>query len=431
MNDAFNLACSIGGYAVLAAFIALTVVEALRYFKTALEETPVQRSMDPARPLGKIVLEALIALAISRALIIGIIAICYYATNHQLLDFGNALSFIWKRWDAGQYLPLIEHGYLTEGDERLRIVFLPLYPMLCRFLCDTSGISPFACATLVSNICLVVATLGLSRLAQLEYGDIAARRVIWITMFCPVTFFFSQPFSESLFLMLTVLAVLFARQKRWALAVFFGALATNTRILGMAVAIPIFWEMLKETRVRCAANGIALKSAAFWVRATLCILGVLPVALGLLAYLNLNRRLFGDPFMFLTFQRENWFQRFGSLNETFRYTLYNAFTFQNIAYRTGTWGPQLVALVGVPLLVFLRRKRSSASDSAYALVYHYISYAPTWLLSGMRYTSGMYALYLLLAGVAESRKSFFILFGIETILLIYMVVAGPWVGFVL
>ena len=94
-------------------------------------------------------------------------------------------------------------------------------------------------------------------------------------------------------------------------------------------------------------------------------------------------------------------------------------------------GPQLVALVGVPLLVFLRRKRSSASDSAYALVYHYISYAPTWLLSGMRYTSGMYALYLLLAGVAESRKSFFILFGIETILLIYMVVAGPWVGFVL
>ena len=121
----------------------------------------------------------------------------------------------------------------------------------------------------------------------------------------------------------------------------------------------------------------------------------------------------------------------GTLAWSFRVSFVNLLTYEKVLYRMGVWGPQTVLLVGVPLLIAVRRRQERPSDMAYALIYHYVSYMPTWLLSGTRYTSAMYPLYLTLARMPRSRKGFAGLFLLECALLAYMTVVGLWFGHVM
>jgi len=404
------------GALVMGAYIALTAFMLVRYFATAFRGGDFAAAPSRA-PWRTVLTHVFAAYALSRAVMLAALAVCYLGRNGYVYDFFDALGWMLDRWDAGQYLPLIEHGYAAQGDEALRIVFFPLYPMLCRGIGRLTGLSANACALCVSNLCLPACGVLLWRLAEADESAEGAVRCVWLFMFFPVTFFFSMAYSESLFLMLSLAAVLCARRRRFIAAVVFGALCANTRMLGMAIAVPIYWEML------CADDRPPLH------RALLCAPRVLPVAAGLGAYLLLNQRLFGDPFRFMTYERENWQQRFGTLMNTFQYTFNNALTYGRHDYRFATWWPQLAALLGVPALVFAQRRKSRAGDLAHALVYHYAAFAPTWLLSGVRYAAGGYALYLMLGSLAHRR--FAVALAVEAALMVYMTVWGLWIGVVL
>jgi len=158
------------------------------------------------------------------------------------------------------------------------------------------------------------------------------------------------------------------------------------------------------------------------------VLKVLPVSLGFLGYLSLNWHLFGNATQFMVFQREHWYQEFGHLGNTFQYCLYNSVLYDDHFYQMGVWRPQLLLLVAVPLLVLWRRKRQRPGDVAYTLVYHYVSFAPTWLLSGPRYAACNYALYPMLADIPKRRRGFVILLVAECALLAYMTWIGLWLG---
>jgi hypothetical protein len=154
----------------------------------------------------------------------------------------------------------------------------------------------------------------------------------------------------------------------------------------------------------------------------------LPVSLGFLGYLSLNWHLFGNATQFMVFQREHWYQEFGHLGNTFQYCLYNSVDYDDFLYQLGVWRPQVLLLVAVPLLVWWRRKRSRPGDVAYTLVYHYVSFAPTWLLSGPRYASCNYALYPMLAGIPKRRRGFILMLALECAALAYMTWIGLWMG---
>ena len=417
------------GRHVMAGFAVLLVAELIRYFKSALSEP--MATLEPAdapMPWPRLLGEVAIAFVASRLLVVAACAASFAAQNGGLSGFFPAFAGKLHPWDADHYLGIIENWYVTEGDPRLHIVFLPFYPAVCRGLRLATGMSAFAAAELVSNGALIGCGMAMFRLVEPTDGPAVARRAMLLTLFSPMTYFYSIPYTESTFLLLTLLAVLCARRQRFAAAVLFGALASNARIVGMAVAIPIYWEMLRADREKAEAAGAGAGAGAAARRLVLCALRVLPVSAGLLLYLYGNHRLFGNPTQFLIFQREHWYQSFGSLANTFRYCLCNAAEYDDDLYRLGVWIPQAVLLVAVPVLLVWRRRRTPPGDAGYLLVFHYVSFAPTWLLSGPRYLSAAYALYPLLARIPRGRKGFIALMAVQCALLVYMTIIGLWHG---
>lgn len=423
------------GWLLMAGYLALTVTELPRFFTSALgpvpEGTPAAEAPVSRRRLFCEVLAAFVA---SRLLVALVCAVGFWIREKTLSGFFGALWENLFPWDAYHYIDIIQNGYVATDEARLFIVFFPFYPMVCRCLTLMTGISATAAALVVSNAALAGCGAAMYRLCEMDGGQVRGRRAMLLLMFNPMTYFYSISYSESTFLLVTLLAVLFARRRKFFPAVLCGALASGARLLGMATAIPIFWELLRDCRERHGAAPASGRDYARWIAVS--VLKVLPVSLGFLGYLSLNWHLFGNATQFMVFQREHWFQEFGHLGNTFQYCLYNSVFYDDHQYQLGVWRPQALLLVAIPLLVLWRReasplehrKRTHPGDVAYTLVYHYVSFAPTWLLSGPRYASCNYALYPMLADIPKRRRGFAVMMALECALLGYMTWIGLWLG---
>ena len=399
MTDFISLTGKIVSYAAMAAFAALLVWYLGRYFTEAfgrniMGKAPCSRER---APIAKVLTAVLAAFVLSRLLIY--LGGAFMARqNGELANYFYNPAWYWTRWDAHHYLGLIENWYVSEGDPRYHIVFFPLYPAIGRVIHLATGLSPEAAAYLVSNVFFFICGIIMFRIAEMSQGARGGMRAMLLFMFSPLTLFCSVPYTESTFILTTLAAVYLARRGKLFWAVVMGALSANARMCGMATAIPIFYEMLRSSR-QTGARRI--------VHSTL---KVLPVSLGLAAYIGLNWQVTGDPFRFLQYQSEHWSQNFGSLANTIRYTFANAFDFHVNSYRLGVWIPQLIAIILVIVLLFLVLRRAHPGDAGYALVYYYASVAPTWLLSGPRYLTAMYAAYPMLAMITRRRWIFAVLF---------------------
>ena len=148
-----------------------------------------------------------------------------------------------ERYDAQYYLQIADHGY-EAGDASS--AFFPLYPLLIRVVGVALGGHWLLAATLVSNVSLVVALVLLQKLTARELGEVMSRPTVLLLLTFPVAFFLYAPYTESLFLALSLACMLMLRQGRWAPAALAGALATSTRITGVglcaAMAVVAFGE---------------------------------------------------------------------------------------------------------------------------------------------------------------------------------------------
>lgn len=324
----------------------------------------------------------------------------------DFLSYLRNLPYYWSQWDARHYIALAEDWYVNTGDERLKLVFYPLYPAIVRIV-NMVILNVNASAYLVSNVCLLMSGAVLYRVTAREWDSAAAKRAVFFLMFAPLSFYFSVPYTESAFLLTTLLAVDFAMQHKWGPALLFGALSALTRSLGLLTAVLIFYEMLitwRSDKPQMPAR--ALLRPAYLRHMGRFALLCCTVALGFCVYLVINWRVSGDAFRFLEYQSDHWSQEFGSLWYTITYSFENALHFSNEGYRTGVWIPQLLYLCGILALLLLGMNRIRPGWGAYALLYAYMAYAPTWLLSGPRYMTAMAALYPLLALLSRRKWAF-------------------------
>ncbi len=154
------------------------------------------------------------------------------------------------RWDSVWFLTIADSGY-GNGD---RAAFFPLYPLLVKIGGVLCG-SPLVAAIVISCAAFVVGLATLHRLAVIEVGPQAARWAVLSLALFPGSLWFSAACSESLFLMVSVGAVLAARQERWALAAGLGALGAATRSSGLLLVIPLGLLWLESYRARRARLG--------------------------------------------------------------------------------------------------------------------------------------------------------------------------------
>jgi HAD superfamily hydrolase (TIGR01509 family) len=222
--------------------------------------------------------------------------------------FGNLLAAPFARWDSVWYLAIAQGGY---DHEATRTAFFPLYPLVLRAPGVIIG-SDLIAGVLVSLVAFAVALLLLHRLVSLELGRPLASVTVMLVAFCPMSYFFSAVYSESLFLALSVGCVLQARLGRWAWAGVLGALGAASRNSGIALMVPILLLFLygprgdraptrrPVTRLQRLLPRYPITRSILWV-------GLVPVGLG--AYLGWLALKTGDGLAPFHVQQV-WFRHF-------------------------------------------------------------------------------------------------------------------------
>jgi hypothetical protein len=146
---------------------------------------------------------------------------------------------LWQRWDACWYSKIATFGYETGADS---VAFFPLLPALMHVAAIPFGGDVAIGGLIVSGGAYVLGITGLIRLVTRDFDIAVARRTALFISVAPGALFLFAPFTEALFLALTVWAILAARERRWWLATAVALLAGLTRIQGLLLALPLAWE---------------------------------------------------------------------------------------------------------------------------------------------------------------------------------------------
>jgi hypothetical protein len=223
--------------------------------------------------------------------------------------FGNLLAAPLARWDSVWYLAIAQGGY---DHEATRTAFFPLYPLVLRGLGLVIG-SDLIAGVLVSLVAFAVALLLLYRLAALELDGELARVTVMLVAFCPMSYFFSAVYSESLFLALSVGCILQARLGRWGWAGVLGALGAASRNSGVVLVVPIVLLFLYGPRAdrpvpgRGSSSGLRRLLPRYPITPAIAWAGLVPVGLG--AYLGWLALKTGDGLAPFHVQQV-WFRHF-------------------------------------------------------------------------------------------------------------------------
>lgn len=235
----------------------------------------------------------------------------------------------WERFDALWFLRIAEGGYAA-GDGSA--AFFPLYPLLIRAVSWAIGGHPFAAALLVSNVAFAAALCLVYVFTAEERSVPTARTTVLLLATFPTSLFFYAPYSEPLFLLLSVLALREARRRRWALAAGAGALAALTRNVGVIVAAALAVEAIHQ-RVEDGRNPLPGLAAA------------VASGLGTVSYLAYWQIEAGEPLAPIH-QQANWQRTFQWPWETLVEGTRTAFGYAGQAYG-GYWLVDLLLVVPV------------------------------------------------------------------------------------
>ncbi len=357
-------------------------------------------------PLGGMAKSAAAMLA-SRLLLFAAAYALYRLTGAGEDSFRESFGALWRHWDVRHYEGIAKEGYPAAGDARLRLVFFPLYPWLMRLFGPLTGGDLLLSGTLLSLLCACVASALLYALAE---GITDSRRAALAVCYFaanPMSVFLGCAYTEALFLCLTLAAALLHYRGRPWCAALCGFMSALTRMPGVVIAgLPLI-ALLERTGKRRLRPRDVLEGTA----------QILLVFGGLAVYWALNAHVTGNPFQYLAYQRENWFQQPGTFWDSTANTVHYFFVTRGEGDWLWTWGFQLFALFyGYALLAFVSGRLPYALQ-AYSFVYVAVVFAPTWLLSGARYLYGLISLPLLQALACEGREAHAVRLSVSGLLL--------------
>jgi hypothetical protein len=309
-------------------------------------------------------------------------------------------------WDSGWYFDIAQRGYYWSPSGQSSLAFFPLYPLLMRALAWPFGGGDRALWTAgiaLSFACLFLGLAVLHRLTETLTGsrEAARRTVLYVAVF-PFAYFFTQVYTESLFLLTSVSAVAAAVASRWGWAGLFGALTALTRPNGILIAVPLG---LLALRGRPRPAELARRAAALAL-----------VPLGFSAFCAFAYRLSGDPLGWLRAQAQwgytvgnrPWVELMRLLDGLERQGLYGYFFSDPLAPYYFVHG--VVALVFVALVpsVFTR---VGLALGAYVAVSLYVPLTGNALEGIGRYAATLFPVFILLGQVRSRRVHEAILIG--------------------
>ena len=344
---------------------------------------------------------------------------------HPGEPLGQALRYVFPTSiDADHYIQLAQYGYgnyigadAMFPDQHLMIVFFPLFPALIGLVQAVTGLDGYIVGWAVQPILMGIAGAGLFRLIQPRFGKQTA---VWTLLFLaamPGSFFFAAPMTESLYLALTVWALVFIQEQKILPFVMVGFLAALTRSTGGLLAGAAVLVAIQYAREQ--------KKPWSWLAASLG-----PCA-GTGTYLLLNQYYYGNWFAFAEIQKSHWSQGLGWIGNTVHYLLDYIFG----TYKVSTQFAIYVSLLGLVCILwacsmlFLSRKQLPVYWLGYGVAYVLVAYGTTWLLSAPRYALSLPLLPLGMALLCKKNWQRILFLGVEgwigTLYLIQFLQWGP------
>lgn len=186
------------------------------------------------------------------------------------------LQFRWANFDGIHYLNIAEKGYTSD------MRFMPMFPILIH-LVEKVTHHHFWSAFIIVYTTLSVAVVYLYKLLRLDYSPKQSLLLTGAIFMLPTSFFFGMVYTESIFLLFSVLSFYFARKGKWLLASLFGICTSLTRIVGFIIVIPLIIEFFSQKHTKKVHHFLAL----------------LFVPLGTILYAGYNFILWGNPYLFI------------------------------------------------------------------------------------------------------------------------------------
>lgn len=309
----------------------------------------------------------------------------------------------WKHYDAPHYRTLAELGYhnYTE-EEHLFLVFFPLYPWLVHALAMLIP-NYDLCGHLLSAMCYVGSCYVLARLTTEEFGRPVGRTALALFSAYPWAFFFAAYYTESLFVLLSLITFYCIRRHWYPLVGVFGALAALTRMQGILLALVGVVEYIVHER---PLEKIRDRRWGSLARDLWKLLGVALALLGVGAYLWLNYSVEGNPFQFTIYQQQNWFQHFVVMPRCMRVILEYLGRVWPGRMSITTWIPNVLVFVMCMAVGIYGTRRLPPSWITYFLLVFMLNYSLSWPLSCGRYIASAFPLPVTLAITSRKRQGF-------------------------
>jgi len=282
------------------------------------------------------------------------------------------------RWDSFWYLDIAQKGYSFKGKEKLsNIVFFPLYPFLIKITSFLIGGNFILAGWMLSLIFLLLALFYLFKLVKEFHQEINPYLVIIFLLIFPTAFFLNAVYAESLFLFLSLVAFYYGLKKKFFWAGLFGFFASLTRITGILLFVPLFWEYLKSY------NFNLIRSF------NLKILSIFFIPLGTFIFFLYHYFRFGDFFLF--FKVEYWWGRIFKLNQA-HFLLFSRPAIVNFCL-------DIFFVVFIITIIYFVFKNLRVSYGLYMLVTTVIALSTGTLMSIGRYILVLFPIYILGASI--------------------------------
>ncbi len=361
------------------------------------------------------------AFALSRGIVFFILILATHVTLHNPPDkFGRSLHevsirlrrtsiidnmrMLALRSDGGWYISVAQNGYEQKAFDNERAhnwAFFPLYPLAVRAAANLTGEFPLT-AMALSNIFLLLALFVLHKTVLAFGHDLAtADRAVFYTSVFPTSYFFSLPWTSSLFLLMTTASFWAAKRERWYLAGAFAGLASATRYNGIFVfpaLLILYCQSARPFKLRTSALGLLLAPA------------------GLMAFMAYLYTLTGNAFAFAEVQAA-WKVRWGFFLQPLFGFLISPFALsEGWNFRLLNFAAAVTALICGYVMI----KRHESARAFYTFISVIIPLSTVTLEAHARYAIALFPVFIILAVVGRSPIADQVIRGILIVLLTLM-----------
>ncbi|MEO8377411.1 MAG: mannosyltransferase family protein [Candidatus Sumerlaeota bacterium] len=145
-------------------------------------------------------------------------------------------------YDAEFYIDIAEHGYQWNGDQTLKqnAGFFPLLPLVMKAFAAMGAPADWA-GTVMNNALFLAALIVLSRLRGMGLSRTQQNIFCFLICFHPASFYFSIPYTETMFLLIAALIFFCVERGQFAqsaaLAFLMGMVRSNGWIAGASVLV--------------------------------------------------------------------------------------------------------------------------------------------------------------------------------------------------